>query len=201
MESESDGNKKATGGPRKSVPVLPNEFLEFDSEGEEERVTPSPNDATEWTPPAKKARTLEARPNCFFKELKIDDSLMRTIRSVERNAKSSKAGSAGTATPEPTGSATLTSEGMIPLIKDLLLITTNQAKFISDAQGGVPGPDMRVRASRSPHRLSPPWYPSTVSTKSSDRKTRRCIGMAMTKSKSRKPDWNSLMRSPSRVMR
>jgi hypothetical protein len=31
---------------------------------------------------------------------------------------------------------------LIPLIKDLLLITTNQAKFLSDAQGGVPGPDM-----------------------------------------------------------
>jgi hypothetical protein len=52
MESEHDKNERGTGGPRKSVPVLPNEFLEFDSEGEEERVAPSPNDA-EWTPPAK----------------------------------------------------------------------------------------------------------------------------------------------------
>jgi hypothetical protein len=88
---------------------------------------------------------LEVRPDRFFKELKFGNIIQRTVRSAEKNARSSDAGSAGTATSEPTGSAAPTSEGvagLIPLIKDLLLITTNQAKILSDAQGGVPDPDM-----------------------------------------------------------
>jgi hypothetical protein len=117
--------------------------------------------------PAKKAeitRELEVRPNRFFKVLKIGDIIKRTVRSAEKNARSRDSGSADIATSEPTGSAANASDSvaeLIPIIKDILLITSNQAKVINEAKGGVPGPaitDPRVKIPPPPSTPVVPIY-------------------------------------------